>query len=252
MRDIKWFIDQGIRLTPPDLPRGILDTLNEQALPLRSHFSSLLLDFEFGVDSPEQSDEVLFLTHFMRDKMSQREMADFAEDARKHGSRVLAHPSPIPFYDASTLVGIALITHNAKWIENARKLLPAPPRVGITNIVTTLREFGPLATMRWIRALRFTEPHTTLASNRVLADLFIDMCVNDVHYPTSPRLLHLYLSMLPFLPQAMKENMAWIASECANDIVMAGHPLIVSSAVLINSNWDEITPVRPEEKKERK
>jgi len=252
MRDIKWFIDQGIRLTPPDLPRGILDILNEQALHEHSFFSSVLDGFLFGYDSPTQTDEVLFLAHFMRDKMNQREMADFAENARKHGSWVLAHPSPIPFYDASTLVGIAMITHDSKWIEDARKLLPPPPRADYTNIVPTLREFGPLATMRWIRAIRFTEPHTTLALNRVLADLFIDMCVNDVNYPTPPGILHLYLSMLPFLPQTMKENMAWIASECANDIAMAGHPLMVSSAVLINSNWDEITPVRPKEKKERK
>ena len=242
MRDIKWFINQGIRLTPPDLPRGILDILNEQALHEHSNFSSMLQNFRFGYDSPTQTDEVLFLAYFMRDKINQREMADVAENARKHGSWVLAHPSPIPFYDASTLVGIAMITHDSKWIEDARKLLPAPPRVSIR---TTLRDFGPLATLRRLRALRFTEPHTTLWWNRVLADLFIDMCVNDFNYSTLPSTLHLYLSMLPFLPQARKENMAWIASECAKELADAGHPLMVSAAVLINSNWDEITPVRP-------
>jgi len=252
MRDIKWFIDQGLRLTDPAGPIGILDALNEQALPGHSHFSPMLLDFVLGEDSPDQSDEVLFLAHFMRDRMDLDDAVEFVELTARHGREVLAHPSAIPFYDAATLVGIAAVTQDPKWIDSARQVLPSPtPDINILNV---LSGHGSLATLRCLRALRFTAPHTTITSNRALADLFIDMYVNGEAYGSisASRTLHLYLSTLVFLPQAIRENMAWIASEWAQELALAGHPLMVSSAVLINSNWDEITPVRPKEKKERK
>jgi len=247
MRDVKWFVDQGLRLTPPDGPLELLDLLNRQALPDAQifAFSHLLMDFQFGVDSPEQTDEVLFLAHFMRNKISLGDKPIFVERVRRHGLEVMDQPSSIPFYDASTLVGIAAVTQDPKWIDFARFVLPLPPPD--TNIIDVLSEHGPLAVLRWLRALRFTAPHTTLTSNRALAEAFLERymdgdCYGSSHYA---RTLHLYLSTLVFLPPAMRANMAWIAGELANAIAKAGRPLLVSAAVLISSNWDDITPARP-------
>ena len=245
MQDVKWFIGQGLRLTDPSGPVGILDALNDQALPGYTHFSTMLMDFWFGVDSPDQSDEVLFLAHFMWDIMDPDDRGKFANQVVDYGHHVKDFPSPISFFDASVLVGVAAITQNPKWIDIARQAFPHSfPGVKVTDIYL---KHGALALLRYLRALRFIEPHRIIESSRELADYFIAIYLSlRIPVIIDSRLLHLCFTTLGFLPRPIKENMAWVISKYADEIALAGHQFMMSSAVLINSNWDEITPTRPE------
>ena len=261
---LEWFYDYGLQLCSGDQPGAkIWNDLNSEAFAshikgeydlFNSILSKLVALDTFtklrGYDTPEATDDLISLMHFMRKHIHPEILEDFKKQACNYGEWLFENGTLEPFYSAAVFSYLALLTRNTIWVGRARLTLPDIPML----TKSLFSEIGPLAALRWLRALRFVSTHRTAEANHSIALIMRDLYLGNppLKYHPLERTLNLYISMLPFLPPGLKNEIKWIAEDCINSLAEGGHPLLLNAAAISTSNWDNIEPLCPLPPKESK